>query len=60
MAIKGLSPWVFRRELKPDTCLATPAQVYRGSHSPSNFMGLVFGYTTLAVEVVDPMRAYDC
>ena len=36
MAIKGLSPWVFRRELKPDTCLVTPALVYRGSHSSSN------------------------
>ena len=36
MAIKGLSPRVFRRELKLDTCLVTPALVYRGSHSPSN------------------------
>ena len=36
MAIKGLSPWVFRRELRPDTCLVTPALVYRGSHSSSN------------------------
>ena len=36
MAIKGLSPWVFRRELKPDTCLVTQALVYRGSHSSSN------------------------
>ena len=35
-AIKGLSPWVFRRELKPDTYLVTPALVYRGSHSSSN------------------------
>ena len=35
-AIKGLSPWVFRRELKPDTCLVTPALVYRGSHPSSN------------------------
>ena len=36
MAIKGLSPWVFMRELKPDTCLVTPALVYRGSHLSSN------------------------
>ena len=36
MAIKGLSPWAFRRELKPDTCLVTPAPVYRGSHPSSN------------------------
>ena len=36
MAIKGLSPWVLRSELKPDTCLVTPALVYRGSHSSSN------------------------
>ena len=36
MAIKGLSTWVFRRELKPDTCLVTPALVYRDSHSSSN------------------------
>ena len=35
-AIKGLFPWVFRRELKPDTCLVTPALVYRGSHPSSN------------------------
>ena len=35
-AIKGLSAWVFRRELKPDTCLVTPALVYKGSHSSSN------------------------
>ena len=35
-AIKGLSPWVFRRELKPDTCLVTPALVYRGSHPSLN------------------------
>ena len=35
-AIKGLSPWAFRRELKPDTCLVTPALVYRGSHPSSN------------------------
>ena len=35
-AIMGLSPWVFRRELKPDTCLVTPALVYRGSHTSSN------------------------
>ena len=35
-AIKGLSPWAFRRELKPDTCLVTPALVYRGSQPFSN------------------------
>ena len=35
-AIKGLSPWVFRSELKPDTCLVTPALVYKGSHLSSN------------------------
>ena len=35
-ATMGLSPWVFRRELKPDTCLVTPALVYRGSHPSSN------------------------
>ena len=36
MAIKGLSPRVFRSELKPDTCLVTPGLVYKGSHSSSN------------------------
>ena len=36
MAIKGLSPWAFTRELKLDTCLVTPALVYRGSHPSSN------------------------
>ena len=36
MAIKGLSPWVSRSEPKPDTCLVTPALVYKGSHSSSN------------------------
>ena len=36
MAIKGLSPSAFRRELKPDTCLVTPALVYRGTHPSSN------------------------
>ena len=35
-AIKGLSPWVLRKELKLDTCLVTPALVYKGSHSFSN------------------------
>ena len=35
-AINGLSPWVFRSESKPDTCLVTPALVYKGSHSSSN------------------------
>ena len=58
MAIKGLSPWVFRRELKPDTCLVTPALVYRGSHSSSN-VGFALGNMTLVVEVVYPMCAYD-
>ena len=36
MAIKGLSLWAFRRELKPDTCLVIPALVYKGSHPSSN------------------------
>ena len=36
MAINGLSPWVLRSEPKPDTCLVTPALVYKGSHSSSN------------------------
>ena len=35
-AIKGLSSWVFRRELKLDTYVVTPALVYKGSHSSSN------------------------
>ena len=35
-AINGLSPWVLRSEPKPDTCLVTPALVYKGSHSSSN------------------------
>ena len=35
-AIKGLSPWAFRRELKPNTCLVIPALVYKGSHPSSN------------------------
>ena len=30
------SPWVLRSEPKPDTCLVTPALVYKGSHSSSN------------------------
>ena len=36
MAIKGLSPWVLKSELKLDTSLVTPALVYRGSYSSSN------------------------
>ena len=40
MAINGLSPWVLRSEPKPDTCLVTPALVYKGSHSSSNLKSL--------------------
>ena len=39
-AINGLSPMVLRSEPKPDTCLVTPAQVYKGSHSSSNLKSL--------------------
>ena len=35
-AIKGLSPCVFKSELKPDMCLVIPAWVYKGSHSSPN------------------------
>ena len=40
MAINGLSPWVLRSEPKPDTCLVTPALVYKGSHLSSNLKSL--------------------
>ena len=40
MAINGLSPWVLRSEPKLDTCLVTPALVYKGSHSSSNLKSL--------------------
>ena len=40
MAINGLSPWVLRSEPKPDTCLVTPALVYKGSHSSLNSKSL--------------------
>ena len=40
MAINGLSPWVLRSEPTPDTCLVTPALVYKGSHSSSNLKSL--------------------
>ena len=39
-AINGLSPWVLRSEPKPDTCLVTPALVYKGSHLSSNLKSL--------------------
>ena len=40
MAINGLSPWVLRSKSKLDTCLVTPALVYKGSHSSSNLKSL--------------------
>ena len=39
-AINGLSPWVLRSKPKPDTCLVTPALVYKDSHLSSNWKSL--------------------
>ena len=39
-AINGLSPWVLRGEPKLDTCLVTPALVYKGSHLSLNSKSL--------------------
>ena len=60
-AIKGLSPWVFRRA-QAGHMPGDPSSSVQGQPLilKLEVVGFALGNTTITVEVVYPMHAYDC